>query len=181
MAVARACSESDGRLIGPGSASVVADGSVDWIVFQSFDRSNAGRPILQIRTTPGPPVDGQSSARYLRQRNLSPRERVAQDGREAARVPRVEGKRPVFVLRQEADVFWHIADDGHLIATGAGGLRHEQRVIDGSWRGRFFSWARSDGPNTRQNTPETNGVSTLQYPLNTGVRPLTIRLAIEWA
>jgi hypothetical protein len=73
-------------------------------------------------------------------RNSSASEGVAQHGREAARLPRVDGKCPVFVLRQEANVYWHIADDGHLVTTVAVGLRHEQRVIDGSGGADFFPW-----------------------------------------
>ena len=39
---------SGGGLIGPGSASVLADGSGDWVVFQAIDKSNAGRETLQV-------------------------------------------------------------------------------------------------------------------------------------
>ncbi len=40
---------SGGGLIGPGSASVLADGSGDWIDFQAYDKSNADQPALQVQ------------------------------------------------------------------------------------------------------------------------------------
>jgi arabinan endo-1,5-alpha-L-arabinosidase len=53
---------SGGRLIGPGSASVLADGSGDWIVFQGYERSDPDQPVLQVRrltwTARGWPVVG---------------------------------------------------------------------------------------------------------------------------
>lgn len=38
-----------GRWRGPGSSSVLADGSRDWLVFHAYDAMNSGLPTLQVR------------------------------------------------------------------------------------------------------------------------------------
>ncbi len=163
---------SGGGLIGPGSASVLADGSGDWIDFQAYDKSNADQPALSGPTTDldrprmagcrgrkpvncscFPEVHAILSGLPLSQQDSSAGERVVHDCREAARLSRVDGECPVFVLRQEANVYGHIADDGHLVTTVAVGLRHEQRVIDRSGGADFFPWLeamdRIQGSNSR--------------------------------
>ncbi len=51
------------RWTGPGSASVLGDGPVDWIVFQAYDARNAGQPTLELSpltwTSDGWPLVGQ--------------------------------------------------------------------------------------------------------------------------